>query len=67
MNLTNQVNLLTQLSYSPSAPTGFADGDTFSMEQNDGVFEDGVTIFEVDEFDKELLEGAEDADTIRDS
>jgi len=65
---TNQIQLLTQLSYSPSEPGGFADGDTFSMENNDGVIENGSVIFEIDEFDLDLLEGADlDDDAIRDS
>jgi hypothetical protein len=37
------------------------------MEKNDGVFEDGQTVFEVDDFDRELLEGAEIDDAVRDS
>ena len=40
-------------------PTPFAEGDTFSMESNDGVYEEGHTIFSLDEFDKDLLEEAE--------
>lgn len=56
MGLTNQTQLLNQqLLYSPSDQSGFVDGDTFSMESNDGVHEDGDTIFEVDDFDRELL------------
>jgi hypothetical protein len=29
------------------------------MESNDGVIEDGQVIFDVDEFDMDLLQGAE--------
>jgi hypothetical protein len=34
------------------------------MEQNDGVYEEGQVIFELDEIDKDLLEGVEDVETI---
>ena len=38
------------------------------MENNDGVIENGSIIFEIDEFDLDLLEGADlDDDAIRDS
>ena len=62
VGLTNEVTLLRQLSYSHDASgpeLAFKDGDTFSMEQNDGVYEEGQTIFEIDEIDRDLLEGAE--------
>jgi hypothetical protein len=34
------------------------------MEQNDGVYEEGQVIFEFDEIDKDLLEGADDVETV---
>jgi hypothetical protein len=42
-------------------PLPFKEGDTFSMEGNDGVYEEGQVIFEVDEIDQDLLEGADNA------
>lgn len=34
------------------------------MEQNDGVLAEGEVIFEIDDFDKDLLEEAERAETV---
>lgn len=58
MGLTNQVQLQSQLLNSPNNTGDFPEGATVSMETNDGYLEDGQTIFEVDEFDMELLEGS---------
>jgi flavin-dependent dehydrogenase len=43
-------------------PTEFKDGDTFSMERNDGFHDEGETIFDLDEFDRDLIEEAESAE-----
>lgn len=61
VNLTNQNLLLSQMSNSLE-PAGFKDGDTFSMEANDGVYDEGQTIFDLDEFDKDLIEEVENAE-----
>ena len=53
--------MLSQISSSVE-PTPFADGDTFSMEANDGVYEEGQIIFDLDEFDKDLIGEAENAE-----
>lgn len=58
VGLTNQVQLQSQLLNSPKELTDFSEGATVSMETNDGFLEDGQTIFEVDEFDMDLLEGS---------
>jgi len=34
------------------------------MEQNDGVYEEGQVIFEIDEMDQDLLEGAENVEAV---
>lgn len=34
------------------------------MGQNDGIYEEGEVIFEVDDFDKDLLEEAENAEAL---
>lgn len=66
----NQIALLThQLSHSPDSPASlaFPEGATVSMETNDGFLEDGQTIFEIDQFDMDLLDGADtDVDILND-
>jgi hypothetical protein len=34
------------------------------MEQNDGVYEEGQVIFEIDEIDKDLLDGVDDVEAV---
>jgi len=34
------------------------------MEANDGIYEEGQVIFEIDEIDKDLLEGVEDVEAV---
>lgn len=63
--LTNQnQDLQNSASNFQPRPTPFKDSDTFSMEQNDGVLAEGEVIFEIDDFDKDLLEEAERAETV---
>lgn len=59
VSLTNQNQQLLQTLSFPREGGGFEEGDTFSMEQNDGVFEEGQVVFEFDEIDKDLLEGVD--------
>jgi hypothetical protein len=61
----NQIQQLTyQLSLSPDSRSttsqlGFPEGSTVSMESNDGYIDEGQVIFNIDEHDMDLLDGAE--------